>query len=283
MSKFFCRKMSIKITIVAMFMLLITSMEANLYAIEYTDEEIQKKRDFFKTRPSDSELFSKIQDTTRSPYSSVGTVFVKGKTIATGILIGKNTVITNKHIARLAENDPSKIIFTPGSTRDEGSLVVKKPFGEFTAVEINEAPYGGGTDLSIIKLKTNENRKSAGDIVTPANIPDNVDVQPGDKITLLGYPYNTATHSLFKSQIEVFNNQTFQYFGYTEPGNSGSGIFNLQGELVGIHAGKGGKYGIPFGILFNRQIGSSYSTDKTLTTLAKDLKNKAKIQEQKVQ
>lgn len=125
MSKFFCRKMSIKITIVAMFMLLITSMEANLYAIEYTDEEIQKKRDFFKTRPSDSELFSKIQDTTRSPYSSVGTVFVKGKTIATGILIGKNTVITNKHIARLAENDPSKIIFTPGSTRDEGSLVVK--------------------------------------------------------------------------------------------------------------------------------------------------------------
>ncbi len=48
MSKFFCRKMSIKITIVAMFMLLITSMEANLYAIEYTDEEIQKKARFFQ-------------------------------------------------------------------------------------------------------------------------------------------------------------------------------------------------------------------------------------------
>ncbi|HEB2145507.1 TPA: exfoliative toxin E [Staphylococcus aureus] len=280
MSKFFCRKMSIKITIVAMFMLLITSMEANLYAIEYTDEEIQKKRDFFKTRPSDSELFSKIQDTTRSPYSSVGTVFVKGKTIATGILIGKNTVITNKHIARLAENDPNKVIFTPGSTRDEGSLVVKKTFGEFIAEEINEAPYGGGTDLSIIKLKPNQYGKSAGDLVTPAAIPDNVDVQKGDKISLLGYPYNTSTHSLYKSQIEVFNNQTFQYFAYTEPGNSGSGIFNLHGELVGIHSGKGGQYGLPFGILFNRQIGSSYSTDKTVTTLAIDLKNKAKTQEQ---
>ncbi|HDJ3126540.1 TPA: trypsin-like peptidase domain-containing protein [Staphylococcus aureus] len=273
-------KCVIKLTIVAMSIIVLGFTDTNLYAKEYSDEEIQRKKDSFKSRPSDPEIFSKIQDPTRSPYSSLGTVFVKGKTLASGVLIGKNTVITNKHIARLAENDPSKIIFTPGSTRDEGSLVVKKPFGEFTAVEINEAPYGGGTDLSIIKLKTNENGKSAGDIVTPANIPDNVDVQPGDKITLLGYPYNTATHSLFKSQIEVFNNQTFQYFGYTEPGNSGSGIFNLQGELVGIHAGKGGKYGLPFGILFNRQIGSSYSTDKTVTTLAKDLKNKAKIQEQ---
>lgn len=61
MSKFFCRKMSIKITIVAMFMLLITLMEANLYAIEYTDEEIQKSEIFSKLDPLIQNCFPKFK------------------------------------------------------------------------------------------------------------------------------------------------------------------------------------------------------------------------------
>ncbi|HHU6750011.1 TPA: trypsin-like serine peptidase [Staphylococcus pseudintermedius] len=250
-------------------------VETHLYAKEYSEEEIQKKQDSFKIRPDDSNLFEKIKDTTKKPYHSVGTVFVKGETLASGILIGKDTVITNNHVARLAKKDPTKVIFTPGSTREEGSLIVNEPFGRFIAEDINESPYGGGVDLSIIKLKPNENGQSAGDIITPARIPDHVDVQSGDVISLLGYPYNTTTHALFRSQIEVFSIVPFQYFGYTEQGNSGSGIFNLQGELVGIHSGKGGQYNLPLGLLFSRQVGSLYSIDHTSTTMAKDLKNRA--------
>ncbi|WP_274541658.1 trypsin-like serine peptidase, partial [Staphylococcus felis] len=253
--------------------------ESYSYAKDYNESEIMQKQEAFKVPPFDSELFSKVDDTTKSPYSSVGTVFVKGQTLASGVLIGKNTVITNYHIARLANKNPSNIIFTPGSTRDEGSVEVKTPYGQFEAEDINESPYGQGTDLAIIKLKTNKNGESAGDLVPPAKIPDNIDLQSGDKINLLGYPYNYSTHTLYRSEIEIFDLESGAYFGYTEPGNSGSGIFNLQGELVGIHVGKGGQHNLPIGKFFNGPLGSLYTVDNTLSTIGNDLKKRAKLQE----
>lgn len=213
-----------------------------------------KKRDSFNAPPTDPELYSHVINNTKSLYNSVGTVFVKGETLATGVLIGKNTMITNYHISRQAKKDPSKIIFTPGQNRDVEKVEFPKPYGSFEAEEINEYPYGQGTDLSIIKLKPNDKGQSAGDLVPPAVIPDSIDVQKGDKLTLLGYPYNYSTSSLYQSQIEIFSTTNAHYFGYTEVGNSGLGIFDLQGKLVGIHQGKGGEYGLPSGILFNKPI-----------------------------
>ncbi len=255
--------------------------ETEVQAKEYNDSEIIKKRDSFNVPPTDPELYSHVINNTQSPYNSVGTVFVKGKTLATGVLIGKNTMITNYHISRQAEKDPSKITFTPGQNRDVEKVEFPRPYGSFEAEEINEYPYGQGTDLSIIKLKPNDKGQSAGDLVTPAVIPDSIDVQKGDKLTLLGYPYNYSTYSLYRSQIEIFDPSIAHYFGYTEVGNSGSGIFNLQGNLVGIHEGKGGKYGLPSGTLFNKPIDSIYSVDNTTgETLGNDLKKRAKLQEQ---
>lgn len=248
------------------------------HAESYNEEEILKKQEFFKARPSDLELFMKVKDTTKPPYNAVGTVFVKGKTLATGVLIGKNTIVTNYHIARQAEKNPSNIIFTPGSTRED--LIVNAPYGTFEAEEINEHPYGQGLDLAIIKLKPNQDGKSAGELIQPAKIPEKIDIQARDKISLLGYPYNFSTHSLFRSQIELYDVIEGQYFGYTEPGNSGSGIFNLNGELLGIHVGKGGRYNLLIGEFFNRSISSFYSIDKNVTTLGEDLKKRAKLQEE---
>lgn len=253
--------------------------ETKVHANTEDKAKIKEKQDQFNVPPStlSEEVFSKITDTTRSPYNSVGTVFVKGQTIATGVLIGRNTVITNSHVVELAEKDPSKVIFTPASTRTEDGMQ-NIPYGQFGAAEINESPYDAGIDLAIIKLKANKDGKSAGDLISPAKIPDNIDVQKGDKISLLGYPNNYSAHSLFRSEIEVFDPVLAQYFGYTEEGNSGSGIFNLQGELVGIHVGKGGQYNLPKGYFFDKQLSSLYSVDRTPTTLGKDLKKRAEMQ-----
>nr|BAA99411.1 exfoliative toxin B [Staphylococcus hyicus] len=256
------------------------ALQPKLYASTYDENEIIKKRESFNVHPStlSSDLFSKIENTTESPYSAVGTVFVKDGLLATGVLIGKNTIITNTHVARLAKQDPSKVSFTPGITRKgEGDYIY--PYGQFAAEDINESPYGGGKDLSIIKLKPNANGKSAGDLITPAKIPDSIDLQPGDKISLLGYPNNYSNSTQYRSQIELFNIENGEYFGYTEPGNSGSGIFNLNGELVGIHVGKGGKYNLPIGEFFNSKLGSVYTVDQKIDTLGSDLKKRAKLQE----
>ncbi|HDH0858030.1 TPA: trypsin-like peptidase domain-containing protein [Staphylococcus aureus] len=252
--------------------------ESTLQAKEYDEEEIMRLKEKFKVPPTDKELYTHITDNTRSPYNSVGTVFVKGKTLATGVLIGKNTIITNYHISRQADKNPSNIIFTPAQNRDIEKHEFPTPYGKFEAEEIKEYPYGQGTDLSIIKLKPNEKGESAGDLVQPAKIPDSIDIQSGDRYVLLGYPYNYSSYSLYQSLIEIFND--IQYFGYTEPGNSGSGIFNLNGELIGIHSGKGGKYGLPLGVFFNRTISSLYSVDNTVgDTLGNDLKKRAKLDE----
>ncbi|PCF41201.1 trypsin-like serine peptidase [Staphylococcus delphini] len=255
--------------------------EVYAHAHTYETSEIIKKQSRFNVPPStlSEAVFSEIKNTARSPYNSVGTVYVKGETIASGVLIGKNTIITNTHVSRFAKNDPSKLIFTPASTRTENGTHVT-PYGQFVAEDINESPYGGGTDLSIIKLKPNQDGKSAGDLIPPAKIPDSIDLQAGDIISLLGYPNHYSAFSLFSSQIEIFDVNIGQYFGYTESGNSGSGLFNLQGELVGIHIGKGGSYNLPLGKFFNTPLGSVYSADHTLTTIGNDLKKRAELQAQ---
>ncbi|MDE9828747.1 trypsin-like serine peptidase [Staphylococcus delphini] len=251
--------------------------ETKVHANTEDKAKIKEKQDQFNVPPLNPELFEKVKDTTKSPYSSVGTVFVKGQTIATGVLIGRNTVITNSHVATYAKKDPSKVIFTPGTTiTEDGKQNI--PYGRFEAEDINEAPYDGGVDLAIIKLRANENGQSAGDLISPAQIPDNVDVQKGDEISLIGYPSNYSPHSQYRSTIEVFNSLLGQYFGYTEEGNSGSGIFNLDGKLVGLHVGKGGQYNLPIGLFFNKPLGSPYSVDRTPTTLGKDLKKRAEMQ-----
>ncbi|HHU6751519.1 TPA: hypothetical protein ACUI23_002245 [Staphylococcus pseudintermedius] len=102
----------------------------------------------------------------------------------------------------------------------------------------------------------------------------------GDIISLLGYPNHYSAFSLFSSQIEIFDVNISQYFGYTESGHSGSGLFNLQGELVGIHIGKDGSYNLPLGKFFNPPLGSVYSVDNTLTTIGNDLKKRAELQAQ---
>lgn len=253
--------------------------ETKVHANTENESEIKAKQDKFNVPPStlSPELFSEITDTTRTPYNSVGTVFVKGTGIASGVLIGKNTVLTNSHVVELAKQDPSKVIFTPATSRNEEGIQIT-PYGQFLAEDINEHPYGGGIDLAIIKLKPNDDGKSAGDSINPAKVPDNIDVQNGDKISLLGYPNNYSAHTLHRSEIEVFDADLGHYYGYTEEGNSGSGIFDLRGDLVGIHVGKGGKYNLPKGYFFDKKIGPVYSVDETFTTLGEDLKKRAELQ-----
>ncbi|HCU0866382.1 TPA: exfoliative toxin B, partial [Staphylococcus aureus] len=107
--------------------------ESTLQAKEYSAEEIRKLKQKFEVPPTDKELYTHITDNARSPYNSVGTVFVKGSTLATGVLIGKNTIVTNYHVAREAAKNPSNIIFTPAQNRDAEKNEFPTPYGKFEA------------------------------------------------------------------------------------------------------------------------------------------------------
>nr|AAN32971.1 exfoliative toxin ExhB [Staphylococcus hyicus]ALN39179.1 ExhB [Staphylococcus hyicus] len=212
--------------------------------LELTKDEFQNRWDKYnKGNPLDlpQEYLSRIKDTNEYPYQSVGSIFIKGKTVATASVVGKNKIITNFHVAREAAKDPSKVLFRPGMTKEELGGEVKLPYGVFEAESIKEAPFGEGVDLAVITLKPNGEGKNIGDIVKPLEFGNGDAIDPNQSLKLIGYPYNTVQDTMHKHKIEVYStNRGLEYFGYTEAGNSGSPILDDDNNIVGMHVGKAG-------------------------------------------
>ncbi|HBD1268522.1 TPA: exfoliative toxin A [Staphylococcus aureus] len=221
-------------------------MQKNHAKAEVSAEEIKKHEEkwnkYYGVNAFNlpKELFSKVDEKDRQkyPYNTIGNVFVKGQTSATGVLIGKNTVLTNRHIAKFANGDPSKVSFRPSiNTDDNGNT--ETPYGEYEVKEILQEPFGAGVDLALIRLKPDQNGVSLGDKISPAKIGTSNDLKDGDKLELIGYPFDHKVNQMHRSEIELTTlSRGLRYYGFTVPGNSGSGIFNSNGELVGIHSSK---------------------------------------------
>ncbi|AJC95797.1 serine protease [Staphylococcus hyicus] len=219
-----------------------TPIKNNIYASELSKEEhIEKWNSYNKQSPLGQSYFSKVNDTTQTPYQAVGSLFIKNKPmLATGFVVSQNKIITNYHVAREAKNNPENVKFRPGLTKNsEGK--VELPFGEFEAETIDEAPFGAGIDIAIIKLKPNKDGKNIGEVVEPLKFGNAEAVGPHQVLRVVGYPNNTTQFSMYSQKIEVHSTkQGLKYFGYTEEGNSGSPILDDENNLVGIHAGRGG-------------------------------------------
>ncbi|MCQ9299534.1 trypsin-like serine protease [Staphylococcus hyicus] len=213
----------------------------NVYASDLSEQEhIEKWNKYNGRNPLGQDYFKKVENTKEYPYQAVGSIFIKQKTVATASVVGKNKIITNYHIAKQAENDPSKVIFRPGLTTDENG-VFQRPFGEFTAKSIEEAPFGAGLELAIITLNPNEEGKEIGEVVKPLELGNANAVEPRQKLSLIGYPNEHVQNKMFNQEIEVLSTKNgLKYFGYTESGNSGSPILDGDNSIVGIHVGKSG-------------------------------------------
>ncbi|SUM35074.1 glutamyl endopeptidase precursor [Staphylococcus gallinarum] len=68
-----------------------------------------------------------IDNTTSGHYQSIGYISM-GDSIATGVVVGKNTVLTNKHVANLSDGNMQ---FSPAA-KDENTF----PYGTFTEKDI---------------------------------------------------------------------------------------------------------------------------------------------------
>ncbi|MDN6742582.1 MAG: serine protease [Staphylococcus equorum] len=171
---------------------------------------------------------TQIENTTTGHYQSVGYMNM-GSNIATGVVIDKNTVLTNKHVANLSNGD---MTFAPAA-KNEGSF----PYGEFTEKDVQA--YPGQEDLVLVHFNTNDKGQSVGDVVQPATIQDASSVSKGDPVTVTGYPGDKSLATMWESKGEVLTNNGTQltYGASTFGGNSGSPIFNANNEVVGLHYG----------------------------------------------
>ncbi|SCS40902.1 trypsin-like serine peptidase [Staphylococcus caeli] len=171
---------------------------------------------------------TQIQETTSGHYQSVGYINI-GNKIATGVVIDKNTVLTNKHVANGSNGN---MTFAPAA-KDENTF----PYGTFTEKEVKA--YPGNEDIVIVHFNENEAGQSIGDVVQTATIKDAADVTKDAPITVTGYPGDKALATMWESKGAVLENNgtQFTYNASTFGGNSGSPVFNSSNEVIGIHQG----------------------------------------------
>ncbi|QDW83574.1 serine protease [Staphylococcus pasteuri] len=202
-----------------------------------------------------------ITDTTLGHYAPVTFIQVKtngGTAIASGIVVGKDKLLTNKHVVDATNGNPQNLTAAPSAINENDF-----PNGSFTAETITK--YPGNADLAIVKFSPNQNGENIGDVIQPATIDGNVDSETNQPITVTGYPGDKPLATMWESKgkITQLQGENMQYDLSTTGGNSGSPVFNSRNELIGIH----------WGGVSNAYNGAVYFNDDVLDFLEQNIQD----------
>ncbi|HHU6751491.1 TPA: S1 family peptidase [Staphylococcus pseudintermedius] len=170
---------------------------------------------------------TEIHDATIAPYNAL----VAFNT-ATGVVVGKNTIITNKHVAK--KNQPGdRLTAHPTGTSANGGIYFIK----------NIVPYPGNADLAVVHVyEKSEDGRNFNEQVKALPFAKNSTV--GERISIVGYPNLIKNqYKLFEStgNITQINGNRVTTSAFAEKGNSGSPIINANGEIIGLLYGGQGK------------------------------------------
>ncbi|HHX0300834.1 trypsin-like serine peptidase [Staphylococcus aureus] len=189
---------------------------------------------------------TQVKDTNVSPYK--GVVAFKD---ATGFVIGKNTIITNKHVSKDYKVG-DRITAHPNGDKGNGGIYKIK----------NISDYPDNEDISVMNVEENAVERGANGY----NFNENVqafkfakDAKVNDKIKVIGYPLpaqNTFKQFESTGTVKSIKDNNLNFNAYIEPGNSGSPVLNSNNEVVGVVYGGIGKIGSEYNgaVYFTPQI-----------------------------
>ncbi len=189
---------------------------------------------------------TQVKDTNVSPYK--GVVAFKD---ATGFVIGKNTIITNKHVSKDYKVG-DRITAHPNGDKGNGGIYKIK----------NISDYPDNEDISVMNVEENAVERGANGY----NFNENVqafkfakDAKVNDKIKVIGYPLpaqNTFKQFESSGTVKSIKDNNLNFDAYIEPGNSGSPVLNSNNEVVGVVYGGIGKIGSEYNgaVYFTPQI-----------------------------
>ncbi|HDK9451648.1 TPA: serine protease SplC [Staphylococcus aureus] len=167
---------------------------------------------------------TQVKDTNIFPYN--GVVSFKD---ATGFVIGKNTIITNKHVSKDYKVG-DRITAHPNGDKGNGGIYKIKSISD----------YPGDEDISVMNIEEQAVERGPKGF----NFNENVqafnfakDAKVDDKIKVIGYPL--PAHNSFKQfestgTIKRIKDNILNFDAYIEPGNSGSPVLNSNNEVIGV-------------------------------------------------
>ena len=162
----------------------------------------------------------------------------KGTGVGSATFIAPNVLLTVAHNFISSSSDNTTGKFIGDETKNTYEWVTPDGRkGRFTANDIHfynkqDYPKGFIYDLAVIKLPTTTDREHV------ELVKNYTKVNLNDKLNVHGYPGGKYTH-LKDARVEMeqeYANNTYgvQYQG-GNPGMSGGGIFNANGEVIGVH------------------------------------------------
>jgi hypothetical protein len=177
-----------------------------------------------------------------------------GTSQGTAFLVGKNLVLTNKHVLASSKQCNKFGI----------DLNHVKEF-----VPCKEVLHCSNLhDFCLIKLETMKNGKEVGEEVKPLKFTSEKPTKETNTI-IIGNALGMGIHAASYKGVHNLG-KDWGHFNRAFSGNSGSPLLNEKGEILGIHYGRGGDashYGGPSG----RGLGLAVKTETMLSEIGKIL------------
>ncbi len=188
----------------------------------------------------------------------------EGQALGSGFLIGPNAVLTNYHVVQnfLHGSEAKRLqvrfdaLLEEDGVRepDQGVVIevdevpIAQPPTEKDKGNVNQPPAPNELDFAILLLAEEAGHMQVGGIVnalqssTPRGwikLPDpNPAVLEGDPLIIYQYPGGRELMLAIDTEAvigTVWDGKRLRYRNNTEPGSSGSPVFNFEWELVALH------------------------------------------------
>ncbi|MEH2253829.1 trypsin-like peptidase domain-containing protein [Nostoc sp.] len=196
-------------------------------------EYLLKRQESYELEDQDIDLFTELAERGRENLRAIKTrssvcriESPKGTGIGTGVLVGKNLLLTCNHIFSKTQVRQAWVRFNYNAD----SRQLDKHLYELDI--INFVSYDNRPDYALVKIKDNPQQQKA--------ICSNETLDSGQDARIIHHPQGNPVIISDFGQITQVGEDYIDHNLKTDDGSSGAPIFNRQWELIAIHQGNPG-------------------------------------------